>query len=105
MVFTLVFEEFGVDITGEDARRLLHIDWYSDRSLHRMRYHKINGRWVKEVSCQRLTRSDILDEDFAIVGDDDDEEDDDAADDDKVEAEAPMQIDPLLERHEGSQLA
>ena len=44
MVFTLLFEEFGVDCTGEDAKRLLHTDRYTEKSLHRMGIQKVEDR-------------------------------------------------------------
>lgn len=34
IVFTLIFQEFGVDYSKEDLRRLLHINRYNERSLH-----------------------------------------------------------------------
>ena len=46
MVFILIFEEFRVDCTGEDTKRLLHTNRYTERTLHRMGNHKMDGRWV-----------------------------------------------------------
>lgn len=46
MVFTLIFKEFGMDYSGEDAKRLLHIDTYNECSLHHMDYQKVHDHWV-----------------------------------------------------------
>ena len=43
IVFTLIFNEFGVDLNGESSNRLLHTDHYSEKSLHRMGYTKMDG--------------------------------------------------------------
>lgn len=51
MVFTLIFQEFGVDYTEEDARRLLYIDRYNERSFHQIRYHKVDDRWIHNSLC------------------------------------------------------
>lgn len=63
MVFTLIFQEFGVDCIGEDARMLLHIDRYNKRSLHWMGYQKVDDRWVRHVLGQRVARSNSLKDD------------------------------------------
>lgn len=34
MIFTLIFQEFGIDYTRKDARRLLHANRYNEHSLH-----------------------------------------------------------------------
>lgn len=86
MIFTLVFEKFGVDCTSEDAKKLLHTDRYKERSLHQMGYQKVDGHQIKCVSGQRSARSDSFDKEFATTSDDDEEKDDDDKDDDEDEA-------------------
>lgn len=49
MVFTLIFTEFGVYCSGEDARKLLHIDRYNEHSHHLMGYQKVDDRWVHKA--------------------------------------------------------
>lgn len=44
MILTLIFEEFRINYTREDARRLLHTDRYNEWSLHRLDYRKIDDR-------------------------------------------------------------
>ena len=101
MVFTLIFEEFGVDFTGEDAKRLLHTDRYTERTLHRMGIHKVEGRWVRRVSGQqgaetdsdeeivRAAAAETEEEAEADVEADEDDEPDDADDDEPFDGSAP----------------
>lgn len=51
MVFTLIFIKFGVSLDGEDAKRLLHIDHYNQRSLQRMGYINVDDKWVCRSMC------------------------------------------------------
>ena len=50
MAFILIFSEFGVDLEGENSKRLLYTNYYSENSLHRIGYTKIGGQWVKKTS-------------------------------------------------------
>ena len=52
MVFTLLFEEAGVDLTNEIGKPLHHFDTYSFNSLKRMGYKLQEGIWIKKVSSQ-----------------------------------------------------
>ena len=52
MVLTRIFRYFGVTLDGELYRELHHSDTYDDRSLHRMGYRFIRGRWTRRVSGQ-----------------------------------------------------
>ena len=53
MVFTLIFNDFGVSLEGEIAKKLLHTDTYNEKSLLRMGYIKKDNVWVKKASQQR----------------------------------------------------
>ena len=53
MVFTLIFNEFGVNLDGEISKKLLHTDTYNDKSLFRMGYIKKDNNWMKKASEQR----------------------------------------------------
>ena len=61
MVFILLFEEFGVDCTDEDAKRLLHTDRYTKKSLHQMGIQKVEGRWIRNILGQKAAESDSKD--------------------------------------------
>lgn len=56
MFFIVIFEEFGVNYIGEDARRLLHIDRYNEMSLHHMDYRK----WMIDGYIVYLDRDLLL---------------------------------------------
>ena len=62
MVFTLIFNDFGVSLEGEIAKKLLHTDTYNEKSLLRMGYIKKDNVWVKKAS-QRQSDSDDDEED------------------------------------------
>ena len=70
-----------MDLNGKTSKKLLHIDHYSEKSLHRMGYTKRDGQWMKRSSSQRQVDSDS-DSDIPAADLDDDEDDEEEADDD-----------------------
>ena len=50
MALTRVFREFGVSFEDQIYRELQHADTYDDRSLHRMGYRLVSGRWTHRIS-------------------------------------------------------
>ena len=50
MALTSVFREVGIDFNGELSIHLRHTDTYRGKTLTRMGYRKLNGRWVKRAS-------------------------------------------------------
>ena len=96
MVFTLIFNEFGIDLEGETSKRLLHTDHYTEMSLHRMGYIKKDNQWVKKATGQREMDSDSDIPDQEAEEDDGDEAaDEDGADDDEdddLDASAPAEV-------------
>lgn len=63
IVFTLIFPEFGVDCSGEDARKLPHTNRYNEQSLYHIGYSKVDDRWVYKAFGQGVTALDSLDDD------------------------------------------
>ena len=43
MIFTLLFQDAQVDLSGEDSRPLFHTDKYNIKSLTRMGFLKVEG--------------------------------------------------------------
>ena len=83
MVFTLIFNEFGVSLEGEIAKKLLHTDTYNEKSLLRMGYIKRDNTWMKKASQQRQSDSD----------DDEDDDEEDNEEDEEEEEEEEERID------------
>ena len=42
MVFTSIFIDAQIDLEGEDFKTLIHTNYYTKHSLHRMEYKKVN---------------------------------------------------------------
>ena len=59
MVFILIFTKFGVNLDEEDTKRLMHTEYYNKWSIHRMGYHKVDDRRMK----QSLDQEPVGDED------------------------------------------
>ena len=55
MVLTLIFKEFGIPISDEKPKWLLHhTDHYNLQTLHRMGYKKENDKWVKKGQSRHI---------------------------------------------------
>ena len=63
MVFTLLFQDAHVDLTGEDCRLLLHTDRYTVKSLTRMGFIKVDGNWIRKTSGVPVAHSEDSDDD------------------------------------------
>ena len=59
MVLTLIFEDFGVLISNEEPKRLLHhTDHYNLQTLHHIGYKKKNDKWVRKEESRRTEEVD-----------------------------------------------
>ena len=54
MLSTLIFQEFGVQISNQEPKRILrHTDHYNLKILHRMGYKKDGDQWIRKKGKQR----------------------------------------------------
>ena len=60
MGLTRLFRACGVSLEGEIPKEILHTDMYDERSLHRMGYRLVAGRWVRRESGQEPDEEDEI---------------------------------------------
>ena len=60
MALTRLFRACGVSLEGEIPKEILHTDVYDERSLHRMGFRMVGGRWVRRESGQEPDEEDEI---------------------------------------------
>ena len=62
MAVTRLFRAYSIPLEGETSKGILHTDIYDQRSLHRMGYRLVSGRWVHYESGQEPDEEDKIHE-------------------------------------------
>ena len=57
---TMVFQDFGANLKGEQSKMLQHYDTYNEKSLKRVKYKKIDGHVEKYVPKSIISLSKIV---------------------------------------------